>query len=102
MQQHQLKTYFKFGILLLGIMLSINACLNDDDIIQDQTFSNNERKVHFLSEHELPQSVFSHFKTQANKLAKNSNLKSQTTGTSIDIDHIMQVIDTIGNINYTF
>ena len=103
MKHKRIKTYINIGILLFGMACITISCEKEDpEVYQKELFNLKQRQVNFLSENDLPKSVFNHFKLQSAKLSNNSNSKSQTNSTIIDINNIMQVIDNFGNTNYTF
>jgi len=100
MKKRKFKNYLKTGILLLGISLLLWNCEKSD---LTETIDTNITKS-LLAQKSVKLSVIPDVKDFLNLKVKN-NLSSKTgtlNDAIFDIDNILEVIDTLGNINYTF
>lgn len=102
MKKRILNRLLKIGILFVGISLLLWNCSNEDSPINFIEQNNNYRQVNFLSEKELPTSVLSFLDKKVSQFKNKISKRSEANTITIELDEIMQVIDTIGNVNYTF
>ncbi|AMC10251.1 hypothetical protein Lupro_02830 [Lutibacter profundi] len=100
MKKKQIKTYLKNGILLLGISLLLWNCEKSDLTVTVDS----EVTKSLLTQKSVKLSDIPDVKDFLNLKVKNKlSSKTGTLNDAIfDIDNILEVIDTLGNINYTF
>lgn len=103
MRKRKVKNYLKTGILFLTISLSFINCEKDENIIQIEQHEIQENSLisssKYISSKEIPD-IINLIQPESN-IAYKSALVSTPLG-DIDIENILQVIDTLGNNNYSF
>ena len=99
--ERKLQKLHKLGILLLGILFYLNSCQKDDNININQVQETGEKlfTTRTVSDVNIPNIVNL---VNPNKIKLYQKDGSVTSFGSIHIDDILEVIDTLGNRNYSF
>lgn len=95
------KSFYKLGILLFVISMSIWNCEKDDNTISSLELKTPELHIKFLSSKEIGSDILSAINS---KIGYNTSTTSKNGNNqnSLDLDNIVEVIDSLGNTNYTF
>jgi len=103
MKKNKLSNFLKIGILLFGISLLILNCDKDLEIDNPIESSDFVIDVKSLNQEQINPKILS-FLASKNGLANKSNSSSKNIDYKalINFDNIIQVIDQLGNTNYTF
>lgn len=105
-KKRKIKNYFKFGILLIGILFTLTNC-DKDHLIETSNSEDllvTEKLVAYISSNEIP-----HIVKVITSLTGESTLKKATSfktinyqKAKIDIQKVLKVKNRLGFTNYTF
>ncbi|MDO9261446.1 MAG: hypothetical protein Q7U08_05855 [Flavobacteriaceae bacterium] len=107
MKKRKIKNYFKFGILLIGILFTLTNCdkdhLSETSNAEDLSATQSLYRVEKLTIQQIPDIVnFLNSKAKKNLFLKESNNKSIIGGAIFDNENVLKVMDTLNHSNYSF
>jgi hypothetical protein len=100
MKKREIKNYFKLGILIIGISFFITNCQKDDtDSVEQLEVVKSNLSIKYVSSEKIPNII--NLLNPNNRSSSKSSMVSTAFG-NIAIENVLEVIDTLGNQNYSF
>jgi len=102
MKKQKIANFLKLGVLLFGISLLLWNCEKEKIYIETSQQTILEKQINYLTTNEFDTDILSKIQTRTGfKILSDYQDKNANYQNSLDLENIIQVIDTLGNTNYT-